>query len=95
MHWSHGSFGYFATYSLGSLYAAQFHAAIQKEMPAINEYVAVGNLQPLHTWLQQHIYPFGRYYSSNELCEKATGEKLNSNYFMEYAKTKYAEIYKL
>lgn len=89
VHWSHGSFGYFATYSLGSLYAAQFYASIQKEIPAINDYVAAGNLQPLHTWLQQHIYPFGRFYVSSELCKKATGEKLNSRYFMEYAKNKY------
>lgn len=95
VHWSHGSFGYFATYSLGSLYAAQFYAAIQKEIPAINEYVAAGNLQPLHTWLQQHIYPFGRTFLSNELCEKATGEKLKSDYFINYAKNKYSEIYKL
>lgn len=93
VHWSHGSFGYFATYSLGSLYAAQFYAAIQKELPAINDYVAAGNLQPLHTWLQQHIYPFGRYYVSSNLCKNATGQKLNSEHFIKYVKNKYEGIY--
>lgn len=93
VHWSHGSFGYFATYSLGSLYATQFFAAIQKEIPAINDYMAAGNLQPLHTWLQQHIYPFGRFYKSSELCKNATGENLKSEYFLNYVKNKYKDIY--
>ncbi|RYF82103.1 MAG: carboxypeptidase M32, partial [Chitinophagaceae bacterium] len=93
VHWSHGSFGYFATYSIGSLYAAQFYAAIQQENPSIEKELAAGNNQIVLHWLQQHIYNYGRYYTSGELCEKATGSALNSSFFMNYANKKYRGIY--
>jgi carboxypeptidase Taq len=93
VHWSHGSFGYFATYSIGSLYAAQLYAAILQQNPSIEAGIRNGNHQPLLTWLQQHIYRFGRYYTSGELCKEATGEELNSHYFNQYASEKYAGIY--
>jgi carboxypeptidase Taq len=94
VHWSHGSFGYFATYSLGSLYAAQLYAAITKENLSVEKEIATGNNKPLLQWLQKNIYPYGRYYTSEELCKKATGETLNSTHFINYATKKYAAIYK-
>jgi carboxypeptidase Taq len=93
VHWSHGSFGYFATYSLGSLYAAQLHAAIIKENSSIEEETAKGNNQLLTDWLSNNIYQHGRYYTSEELCRKATGETLNSTHFIRYATKKYTGIY--
>ncbi len=93
VHWSHGSFGYFATYSLGSLYASQLYAAIKRQNPALEKELAAGNNLNLLAWLQQQIYRHGRYYTSEELCQRATGETLNSNYFMEYARKKYNDIY--
>lgn len=81
VHWSHGSFGYFATYSIGSLYAAQFYAAILQQNPSLQKEISTGNHQLLLSWLQQHIYKFGRYYNSEELCKQATGQLLNSNFF--------------
>jgi carboxypeptidase Taq len=93
VHWSHGSFGYFATYSIGSLYAAQLYAAILKQDPSLDREISTGNYQPLLNWLQQHIYKFGRYYTSGELCKEATGEALNSNFFIDYATQKYSGIY--
>ena len=89
VHWSHGSFGYFATYSIGSLYAAQFFAAIKKTQPDLSQMISAGNTEPVWHWLQKNIYPFGRYYSSNELCRHATGQPLNSSYFLEYAAEKF------
>lgn len=94
VHWSHGSFGYFATYSIGSLYAAQLHAAILKENNSLSQEIAQGENKHLIQWLQQHIYKFGRYYTSKELCSKATGETLNSQYFVDYVTKKYTDIYK-
>ncbi len=94
VHWSHGSFGYFATYSIGSLYAAQFYAAIERANPSLGQQVSMGDTTPILQWLQQHIYPFGRYYSSEDLCYKITGEYLNSQYFIHYATRKYSDIYK-
>lgn len=93
VHWSHGSFGYFATYSIGSLYAAQLHAAILVQNPSIEKEISSGQNQPLVNWLKQHIYKTGRYYTSEELCIAATGEPLNSNFFIKYATQKYAGIY--
>jgi len=88
VHWSHGSFGYFPTYSLGSLYATQWHAALNRENASFEKLVAAGDTSFILTWLRQQIFPFGRYYDSNALCQKATGEKLDSNYFIQYATKK-------
>jgi carboxypeptidase Taq len=93
VHWSHGSFGYFATYSLGSLYAAQFYAAIGRQNPALEKELTVGNNANLLYWLRQQIHRYGRYYTSEALCHMATGETLNSMYFMNYANKKYNGIY--
>jgi carboxypeptidase Taq len=93
VHWSHGSFGYFATYSIGSLYAAQFYSSIEKANPNLYENMLAGDTRAIFKWLQQHIYPFGRYYGSEALCRKATGESLNSQYFIDYATKKFSDIY--
>jgi len=93
VHWSHGSFGYFATYSLGSLYAAQLHAAIVKENASVEKEIAEGDNKSILEWLGKNIYPYGRYYTSEELCHKATGETLNSTHFINYATKKYRNIY--
>lgn len=95
VHWSHGSFGYFATYSIGSLYAAQFFSAIQKQNPALIPEITAGNTGSVLTWLKQNIYPYGRFYTSEELCKHATGEILNSQYFIDYTVKKYSGIYQL
>jgi carboxypeptidase Taq len=95
VHWSHGSFGYFATYSIGSLYAAQLYAAILLENPLIEERMIEGDTQPIWNWLQQHIYAHGRYYNSEELCLKATGSALTSSHFIKYVTDKYKGIYGL
>lgn len=93
VHWSHGSFGYFATYSIGSLYAAQMHAAILVKYPSLIKEMTEGNVANVSSWLQQHIYPHGRYYTSGDLCQKATGQPLSSNFFINYATKKYQRIY--
>jgi carboxypeptidase Taq len=93
VHWSHGSFGYFATYSLGSLYAAQLYAAIKKENGSLEKEIAIGNTDTLLKWLRKNIHQAGRYYTSEELCNKATGQMLDTGYFIDYATKKYNSIY--
>lgn len=93
VHWSHGSFGYFATYSIGSLYAAQIHAAILNVNQSLLYEMAEGNIGNVSAWLQQHIYSYGRYYTSGDLCRKATGQSLSSRFFIDYATKKYKGIY--
>jgi carboxypeptidase Taq len=93
VHWSHGSFGYFATYSLGSLYAAQLYAAICNQNVSIEKEIAAGNTQPLLNWLHKNIHQYGRQFTSEQLCKNATGETLNSTHFIRYATKKFTDIY--
>jgi carboxypeptidase Taq len=95
IHWSHGSIGYFPTYSLGSFYAAQFYATAKKEIKSLENKIENGNLLPLLEWLREKIHHHGKYYSAEELCKKVTGEKLNFSYFMDYAKGKYSALYNI
>jgi carboxypeptidase Taq len=92
VHWSHGSFGYFPTYSMGSFYAAQFFHQAEREFPQIREEMHHGRYEKLHEWLREHIYDHGRRYDPEDLCQKITGESLDIRYFMEYAEEKYARI---
>lgn len=93
VHWSHGSFGYFPTYSLGSFYAAQFFAKAKKDIEGLDESLAAGNTKPLLEWLRATIHAKGRYYTSEELCQAVTGEGLNGRHFLAYIREKYSGIY--
>lgn len=95
IHWSHGSFGYFPTYSLGSFYAAQFFIAAQQQIPELTEQIARGEYTVLLDWLRNQVHRYGRYYTSNELCEKITGKPLDFKYFLDYATQKFGDIYSL
>ncbi|MFL5763196.1 MAG: carboxypeptidase M32 [Bacteroidia bacterium] len=95
IHWSHGSFGYFPTYSLGSFYAAQFYAKAKEQLSGLENEISKGNMKPLLDWLREKVHKYGKFYSAEELCIHITGEKLNFRYFMEYAKDKYTSLYGL
>ena len=95
IHWSHGSFGYFPTYSLGSFYAAQFMATAKKSLPDLDKNVSEGDFSPLLDWLRTHIHAEGKLYNSRDLCIKATGEPLNVDYFIHYIKDKLSRVYGL
>lgn len=90
VHWSHGSFGYFPTYSLGSFYAAQFHHAMAAQHPDLEKQLANGDFSFVHQWLKKHIYRHGKTYNAEELCKKATGSTLDFQYFMDYITEKYS-----
>jgi carboxypeptidase Taq len=95
VHWSHGSFGYFPTYSLGSFYAAQLYAVAEKEEKGLREGVLRGDTALLLDWLRRHIHQYGRQYNSEEICQQATGETLNIQHFLGYLLDKYNKIYKI
>ena len=95
IHWAHGSFGYFPTYSLGSFYAAQFYAQAVKDIPGLEDRISEGNTAPLLHWLREKIHSQGRRYDAAELCRQITGEPLTMKYFLDYAKHKFGEIYNL
>lgn len=94
VHWSHGSFGYFPTYSVGSLYASHFFHFIMKENGELSRVDGSEKNQVIIKWLQQHVYKHGRFHTSGELCRKATGTNLETQYFIDYVTKKYSDIYK-
>ncbi|MGC9018634.1 MAG: carboxypeptidase M32 [Candidatus Bipolaricaulaceae bacterium] len=95
VHWSGGSFGYFPSYALGNLYAAQFMEALRADLADLPENLRKGNTAPVLSWLRERIHRFGRMYFPEELCEKVTGEKLSAEPFLRYLREKYAQVYRL
>ncbi|WP_179032685.1 carboxypeptidase M32 [Paenibacillus kribbensis] len=95
VHWSGGDFGYFASYSLGNMYAAQILATLRKELPNLDELIAAGELEPIKQWLTERIYRYGKSRTPSELIVAITGEDLNPDYLADYLEEKYISIYKL
>jgi len=94
-HWASGLFGYFPTYSLGNLYAAQFWNTLTKDIPHIDAKMARGEFAPIRAWLGEHIHRHGRRYTALELIKRVTGTPLHAYHFLNYLKEKYGEIYKI
>ncbi|MCS7217098.1 MAG: carboxypeptidase M32 [Candidatus Bipolaricaulota bacterium] len=95
VHWSGGAFGYFPSYALGNLYAAQFMEKLQEAQPNLWDEVRKGQFQNVLSWLRQNIHRYGRMYFPEELCQKVTGEKLSPEPFLRYLREKYALVYRL
>ena len=83
IHWSEGLFGYFPTYALGNLYAAQFTHAMELETGPLATHIREGNNVPLE-WLRVNIHRHGQIYPPGQLCQMITGESLNPQYFLDY-----------
>lgn len=95
VHWSAGLFGYFPTYTLGNIYAAQLMIAAEKGLGSIDALVRRGAFQDLLEWLRTHIHTHGRRYRPSELVEKATGEPIQADHLVKYLTTKLNEVYGL
>jgi carboxypeptidase Taq len=95
VHWSMGAIGYFPTYTLGNLYAAQFFSTFTKTDPHWQERVSEGNLSEIRLWLAQEIHRFGRQYPPGDLCKKVTGLFLSEKPFLDYLQQKYKALYHL
>lgn len=74
-HWSAGQFGYFPTYTLGNLYAAQFAEQIQRQLPHLNDDLQQGDYRPLRDWLARNIYCHGQRYLAADLVQRVTGHR--------------------
>jgi carboxypeptidase Taq len=88
IHWGSGMLGYFPTYTLGNLMAAQFWSALAADLPGLQDDVAAGNFAPLRDWLREHIHRHGRKYDSRELLRRATGEELRVEPWLAYLEGK-------
>jgi carboxypeptidase Taq len=95
VHWSAALFGYFPSYSLGNIYAAQIAKALEKDILNLDELIREGNLLPVKEWLKEKIHRHGKLKNPSEILEEVTGESINSGYLVEYLTKKYTEIYDL
>lgn len=95
IHWSFGLIGYFATYALGNMLAAQYYRKALADRPSIPADIANGKFDTLLTWLNENIHQHGRKFTGDELTRRITGEGIQSKYYMQYLEEKYTEIYGL
>jgi carboxypeptidase Taq len=89
IHWYDGAFGYFPSYTLGAMAAAQLMAAARRAVPAMDAALAKGDLSPLLTWLRTNVHAKGSLLEFNPLLEAATGEPLNPEYFQAHLTARY------
>lgn len=95
IHWSMGAFGYFPTYAMGNLYAAQFFAAARREMTDLDDQFRRGEFGGLLSWLRKNIHVHGMRYQPAELVKNVTGAPLTIEPFMTYIRQKFGPIYGL
>ena len=89
IHWSHGSFGYFPTYSLGSFYAVQIFESIKQKQIPTEEDIRSGNFSGILQWLQQKVHTKGRFLDTDALCFSVCEKGLDSAIFVNYAMGKF------
>lgn len=95
VHWAGGMIGYFPSYALGNLYAAQWWDAMRRQGVGPDEAVARGDLGSVLSWLRTNVHKPGSAYSPAELVAKASGRALDPGLFMAYLRDKYSGIYGL
>lgn len=95
VHWSMGAIGYFPTYTLGNLYAAQFWRALRDQIQDLDEQISKGEFHELLEWLTREIHQHGRRYTAPQLCMRVTGSPLSSDALMEYLEGKLRSVYRL
>jgi len=93
VHWSCGLFGYFPSYCIGNMVAAQLWKAIRSQMPDIEADFARGDFSRMLGWLREHVHRQGRRYRTKELVQKVTGEALSPVHLIDYLKERYAPLY--
>ena len=89
IHWTDGSFGYFPSYTLGAMYAAQYFASIRARHPDLDQRIADGDLAPVFDWLQHNIWSQASRWETAELVRRATGEALNPKHFRSHLERRY------
>jgi carboxypeptidase Taq len=94
VHWSGGSFGYFPTYTLGNLYAAQIFEKVLEDIPDLYDSFEKGEFSPLKSWLNQNLHAHGSRYTPAELCERITGKPLSSEPLLRHLESKLRPLYR-
>jgi carboxypeptidase Taq len=89
IHWPDGAFGYFPTYTLGAMTAAQLFAAAKKANPDMGEQIRIGNFVHLFEWLKKKVHSQGSKLSSAELLKQATGQTLDVAIYKSHLEKRY------
>lgn len=95
IHWSAGLLGYFPTYSLGNMYAAQFYDAAQRDLGDLPAQFARGEFRPLLDWLRQNIHSRGKQLRASDLVQRVTGQPLSHQPLMAHLHRKFGPLYGL
>lgn len=88
-HWSGGSFGYFPSYLLGSMMAAQLYSTVQKKFPTLSENILSGKMKDLNEWLKNEVHQHGRMKTSNQMMLDSTGEALDGKYWVDLLRNRF------
>jgi carboxypeptidase Taq len=89
-HWTEGAFGYFPSYTLGAMYAAQWFAAMRRAVHDLDVRIAAGDLAPVFDWLNVNIWSQASRWETPELVRRASGEALNPAHFRAHLEARYA-----
>ena len=93
VHWSAGLIGYFPTYAIGNLIAAQLWERAHVDLPGLDERIAAGELAPLREWLRDRVHRHGAKFTSTALLERVAGEPIAVAPFVAYLKRKLGDVY--
>ena len=91
IHWAGGAFGYFPTYTLGAMTAAQLFAAAYKALPTLLDDIAQGRFDGLNSFLALQVGAEGSRLTTDEMLSKVSGEPLNPEYFRRHLRARYVE----
>jgi carboxypeptidase Taq len=95
VHWSAGLFGYFSTYTLGNVIAAQLWERFGALNPDRDAQVARGEFAPLLMWLRSELHQYGRAYQAQELVDRITTTRIDPEPYLHYLEHKYGDLYGL
>ncbi|HWC13318.1 MAG TPA: carboxypeptidase M32 [Actinomycetota bacterium] len=95
MHWADGYFGYFPTYSLGTLYAAAFFEKMTNDIGPVDDALRAGDCSAVLRWLQHNIHSQGYLYPAKDLARRVLGRDISAQPFLDYVRAKYGTIYSL
>ena len=93
MHWSDGSFGYFPSYLLGSVYDGMFLNQLEKEMGNTDTILEKGRILEITAWLEEKIHRYGSMYNSREVIQRVCGCEISARPLLDYFQKKYSRIY--
>ena len=94
-HWSDGSFGYFPSYLLGSIYDGMFLEALEAELGPVDDILAAGDIEKITAWLRENIHQYGATRISSEVLQQVCGKRLSAEALIKYFKNKYEKVYNL